>query len=204
MPRLPRADEAHQDDPASRRAAGNLRVLLFAVQAGGDQGADGLQEANRRSSRKREERPDFLGSVRGWGLAGPNSQRGDGDAFRLGFRAARPEGSRNRVVSIPADHPSACGRGGKKGRGASLLLCAPLLYGWFQPGGGTMLRLIKKTRRRPFSLARRTGRDASSGPYLIRPNEVPADACERVAEDIRRRCFCPATTTPRGAHVPIA
>jgi len=42
VPRLPRADEARQDDPASRRVAGNLRVLLLAVQAGGDQGAGGL------------------------------------------------------------------------------------------------------------------------------------------------------------------
>jgi len=70
VPRLPRAHEARQGDPASRRAAGNLRVLLLAVQAGGDQGAGGLQEPNRRSSWKRKESPDFLGSVRGWGLPG--------------------------------------------------------------------------------------------------------------------------------------
>ena len=38
VPRLPTADEARQDHPATRRASGNPRVLLLALQAGRDQG----------------------------------------------------------------------------------------------------------------------------------------------------------------------
>ena len=37
VPRLLRADEARQDDPAYRGPAGTLRVLLLALQAGGNQ-----------------------------------------------------------------------------------------------------------------------------------------------------------------------
>jgi hypothetical protein len=69
------------------------------------------------------------------GLGAGKQGRGDG----VPFRAARPEGSGNRVVSIPADHPSACGGTpgeGRRGAEPLLLLCAPLLCGWFQPGGG--------------------------------------------------------------------
>jgi hypothetical protein len=51
---------------------------------------------------------------------------------------------------------------------------------------------------------RRTGRDASSGAYTARPNEVPANACGRVADRIRRLRFDPAPATPRGPHAPIA
>src|SRR6266702_8175618 len=43
---------------------------------------------------------------------------------------------------------------------------------------------------------RRTGRDASSGAYTARPNEVPANACGRVAHRIRRLRFDPAPATP--------
>jgi len=39
VPRLWGANEAHQDAPASRRASGDLGVLLLALQTGGDKGA---------------------------------------------------------------------------------------------------------------------------------------------------------------------
>jgi hypothetical protein len=135
-------------------------------------------------------------------------RRGSG----LGFG---PRGRRAAViVSIPANHPSACGEG-RRGAEPLLLLCAPLLYGWFQPGGGTIASAHGKTRRRPTialaqqdvrprgegSLARRTGRDASD---TTRPNNgTPADTCGRVTDDIRRRGFVPAPGTAGGAHAPI-
>jgi hypothetical protein len=40
LPRLPRAHEAREDAPAFGRTAGNLRVLLFALQAGGNKVRD--------------------------------------------------------------------------------------------------------------------------------------------------------------------
>jgi len=57
------------------------------------------------------------------GLRAGKQGRGDG----VPSRAAPPEGSGNRVVSIPADHFSVRGDtgGGKKGRGASLTALRP-------------------------------------------------------------------------------
>src|SRR6266404_97070 len=50
---------------------------------------------------------------------------------------------------------------------------------------------------------RRTCRDAPSCSGTARSNEVPANACGRVADRVGRRCFDPAPGTPRGAHAPI-
>ena len=49
-------------------------------------------------------------------------------------------------------------------------------------------------------LCRRTCRDAPSGPGTARSNGVPANACGRVADRFRRRCFDPAPRTPGGAY----
>jgi hypothetical protein len=132
--RLPRADEARQDDPASRRAAGNLRVLLFAVQARGDQGAGGLQEANRGSSWKRKESPDFLGSVRGWGLANRDAATASRSAPR-GPRRAVIASSAFRLTTLP----HAGGHRGREEGARSLSYCsAPLCFvAGSIPAGGT-------------------------------------------------------------------
>jgi hypothetical protein len=52
-------------------------------------------------------------------------------------------------------------------------------------------------------LCRRTCRDAPSGPGTARSNGGPANACGRVADRFRRRCFDPAPRTPGGAYAPI-
>src|SRR6266480_3175379 len=55
---------------------------------------------------------------------------------------------------------------------------------------------------RDGAFLRGTGRDADYS--TARPNNAaPADACGRVTDNIRRRCFVPTPGTAGGAHAPI-